>query len=67
MAAQYLAYGGVVADQGDEIKSRNQLQAIYYSQMSKKDECKVKKIVCKHWVKDQCKKGDKCEFLHVYS
>lgn len=66
MAAQYLAYGGVVAGQGDEIKSRNQLQAIYDSQMSKKDECKVKKTVCIHWMSNQCKKGDKCEFLHVY-
>jgi len=34
--------------------------------MSKKDEGKVKKTVCIHWMQNQCKKGDKCEFLHVY-
>lgn len=25
-----------------------------------------KNIVCKHWLRGLCKKGDDCEFLHVY-
>ena len=24
-------------------------------------------IVCKHWLRGLCKKGDNCEFLHVYA
>lgn len=32
----------------------------------KKDESKVKSTVCVHWMQNQCKKGDGCEFLHVY-
>jgi Zinc finger C-x8-C-x5-C-x3-H type (and similar) len=24
-------------------------------------------IVCKHWLKGLCKKGDVCEFLHEYN
>lgn len=23
-------------------------------------------IVCKHWLRGLCKKGDQCEFLHEY-
>lgn len=23
-------------------------------------------IVCKHWLRHLCKKGDECEFLHEY-
>ena len=23
--------------------------------------------VCKHWLRDLCKKGDQCEFLHEYN
>ena len=26
-----------------------------------------KMIVCKHWLRALCKKGDDCEFLHQYS
>lgn len=25
-----------------------------------------KNVVCKHWLRGLCKKGDDCEFLHVY-
>merc|ERR1719469_225023 len=25
-----------------------------------------KTIVCKHWLRGLCKKGDQCEFLHEY-
>jgi hypothetical protein len=24
-------------------------------------------VVCKHWLKGLCKKGDACEFLHEYN
>ena len=24
-------------------------------------------VVCKHWLRALCKKGDKCEFLHEYN
>ena len=26
----------------------------------------LKTIVCKHWLRGLCKKGDQCEFLHEY-
>ena len=26
----------------------------------------IKTIVCKHWLRGLCKKGDQCEFLHEY-
>lgn len=26
-----------------------------------------KTIVCKHWLRGLCKKGDDCDFLHVYN
>lgn len=26
-----------------------------------------KKLVCKHWLRSLCKKGDNCEFLHEYN
>lgn len=25
-----------------------------------------KTVVCKHWLRGLCKKGDQCEFLHEY-
>jgi len=25
-----------------------------------------KPVVCKHWLRGLCKKGDQCEFLHEY-
>ncbi len=25
-----------------------------------------KTVVCKHWLRGLCKKGDECEFLHQY-
>jgi len=25
-----------------------------------------KAVVCKHWLRGLCKKGDDCEFLHEY-
>ena len=25
-----------------------------------------KGVVCKHWLRGLCKKGDECEFLHEY-
>eukprot|EP00965_Chrysotila_dentata_P243069 6205216-Pleurochrysis_carterae.AAC.1 len=25
-----------------------------------------KQVVCKHWLRDLCKRGDDCDFLHVY-
>ncbi|GCB62357.1 hypothetical protein scyTo_0004238 [Scyliorhinus torazame] len=28
--------------------------------------CGDKTIVCKHWLRGLCKKGDQCEFLHEY-
>jgi cleavage and polyadenylation specificity factor subunit 4 len=51
---------------GVTIRSRNQLNAIEESQQQRVDESKRKKTVCVHWLADQCKKGDRCEFLHVY-
>lgn len=27
---------------------------------------KDKQVVCKHWLRGLCKKGDQCEFLHEY-
>jgi cleavage and polyadenylation specificity factor subunit 4 len=30
------------------------------------DESKRKRTVCVHWLSNQCKKGDNCEFLHIY-
>lgn len=30
------------------------------------DESKTKKTVCVHWLNGQCKKGESCEYLHVY-
>lgn len=39
---------------------------IIESQNQKKDQDKVKRTVCVHWMQNQCKKGDNCEFLHVY-
>ena len=26
-----------------------------------------KSVVCKHWLRGLCKKGDSCEFLHVFN
>jgi len=46
--------------------SFNQLIAINESYQLKTDESKHKKIVCVHWLKGQCKKGNECEYLHVY-
>ena len=31
------------------------------------DEGKRKQSVCVHWMKDACKKGSKCEFMHVFN
>ena len=46
--------------------SFNQIIALNESQNAKSDESKHKKIVCIHWLKAQCKKGQDCEYLHRY-
>ena len=48
------------------IVSFNQLIALNESHNLKTDESKHKKIVCVHWLKQQCKRGKECEYLHVY-
>ena len=32
----------------------------------KYNESKFKSIVCKHWLDENCKKGDKCTYLYSY-
>jgi cleavage and polyadenylation specificity factor subunit 4 len=34
--------------------------------MQRVDDTKRKRTVCVHWLKNQCKKNDACEYLHVY-
>ncbi|CDW77342.1 protein cpsf-4 [Stylonychia lemnae] len=46
--------------------TRNQIQAILESQTRKVDESKRKRTVCVHWLSNQCKKDERCEFLHVF-
>jgi hypothetical protein len=46
--------------------SVNQISAIIESQNQRVDESKRKRTVCVHWLNGQCKKGDACEYLHVY-
>ena len=50
-------------------------QELNYQQLLRIDESlqgrpakkqKEKQVVCMHWVKGQCKKGDFCDYLHVY-
>jgi hypothetical protein len=44
--------GGGVGIPGEDIKSRNQLNAIIESQNQKRDESKLKSTVCVHWMAD---------------
>ena len=50
----------------EEKLSVNQISAIIESQQQRVDDSKKKKTVCVHWLNGQCKKGDNCEYLHVY-
>ena len=42
------------------------MNAKWWSLNSTVQESKRKQSVCVHWMKDACKKGGKCEFLHVF-
>lgn len=46
--------------------SVNQIMAIVDAQNQRVDESKRKRTVCVHWLNKQCKKGDGCEYLHIY-
>lgn len=38
-----------------------------YAHMETDSSRKTNKTVCKHYIRDQCKKGDDCEFIHEYA
>lgn len=44
----------------------NELISLHESHSLKTDDTKVKKIVCVHWLKQQCKRGKECPYLHRY-
>jgi hypothetical protein len=52
--------------QNNQQHSINDVNAKWSSLNSTTQENKRKQSVCVHWMKDACKKGGKCEFLHVF-
>ena len=44
----------------------NQLLELTESHTKQTNEQKRKKIVCRHWMRNSCKLGEKCNYLHVY-
>lgn len=48
------------------ISSINELSAIHTSLTTHVDEQKRKQLVCVHWIKQKCVRGDNCDYLHVY-
>ena len=43
------------------------LEQYYKSITHQPDEDKLKKKVCVYWLRNQCKKKDKCEYKHMYN
>jgi len=46
--------------------SINQLQAINDAVNYSVQDTKRKQVVCMHWYKNKCTRGEKCDFLHSY-
>lgn len=44
----------------------NELESYVQSFNSKPQENKLKQKVCVHWLKKVCRKGEQCEYLHLY-
>lgn len=51
---------------GLKISSINELSAISESLTNHVDEGKRKQLVCVHWIKQKCVKGNNCDYLHVF-
>ena len=48
------------------ISSINDLTAVNQSLQYHVDEQKRKKLVCVHWIKQRCTRGETCDYLHSY-
>lgn len=49
-----------------DMSSINVVQAVAQSLNYNVDESKRKQLVCIHWIKNRCTRGDDCDYLHVY-
>ena len=49
---------------GPMIQSINDLTALNQSLLYHVDEQKRKKLVCVHWIKSRCTRGETCDYLH---
>lgn len=47
----------------EELKNQSSIIGVRDDRPKQND----KKLVCKHWLRGLCKKGDSCEFLHEYN
>jgi len=54
------------APQGRTNSTLNDLETYVSSFNSKPNDSKLKQKVCVHWLKKVCRKGDTCEYLHMY-
>ena len=52
--------------QGKTATNLNELESMVNSITSKPNSAKLKQKVCVHWLKKVCRKGDACEYLHMY-
>ena len=55
--------GSNMQNSGPTLNAINQMLDSYNAESN---EAKLKQKVCVHWLKNNCRKNDKCEFLHVY-
>ena len=47
-------------------KGAKEIIKLYESINYKYNESKFKSIACKHWLDENCKKGDKCTYSHSH-
>lgn len=50
----------------DPMTSINEVAAVTESINYQVDDSKRKQLVCVHWIKNRCTRGDECDYLHAY-
>ena len=61
-----LTNAAAFSNTGAVLSSINDLTALNQSLMYHVDEQKRKKLVCVHWIKQRCTRGEGCDYLHSY-